>query len=98
MVSHINFRKIGHVIKDIRHCGGLMLGMELTFPVKDVLGNCRENGIVFLTAGPNVIRMLPPLIVTEEQVTHTYKSMNWGLKCYFLYISKPLLWTLAIFC
>lgn len=60
--------KIGHAIKDIRHCGGLMLGMELAFPVKDILANCRDNGIVFLTAGPNVIRMLPPLIVTEEQI------------------------------
>jgi len=55
-------------VKEVRHIGGLMCGIELTIPVKDILSACREQGILFLGAGPNVVRMLPPLIITKEEV------------------------------
>lgn len=47
---------------------GLMLGVELTVEVKDILTSCIEKGALFLSAGKNVIRMLPPLVITYEEI------------------------------
>ena len=29
---------------------------------------CRERGLLVVTAGPDVLRLLPPLVVTEAEV------------------------------
>jgi acetylornithine/LysW-gamma-L-lysine aminotransferase len=47
---------------------GLMIGIELKQKVQDKLAQLLEQGIVALPAGPNVIRMLPPLIVEKQQI------------------------------
>jgi len=44
---------------------GLLVGVDLTPPVGDVVAACRERGLLVLTAGENTLRMAPPLIVTE---------------------------------
>lgn len=54
-------------IKDVRGLG-LMLGIELTIPAGDIVTKCRENGLLLATAGSSVIRFVPPLIVTEEDI------------------------------
>jgi 4-aminobutyrate aminotransferase len=64
------------VVGDIRGLG-LMIGIEL---VKDqvtkerapelrdrVVQMCFERGLLLLGAGPNTIRLCPPLIITKEQ-------------------------------
>jgi acetylornithine/LysW-gamma-L-lysine aminotransferase len=47
---------------------GLMIGIELRHKVQDKLAELLERRIIALPAGPNVIRMLPPLIVDREQI------------------------------
>ena len=47
---------------------GLMQGLELTVPVGDVVSEAIENGLVVISAGGNVLRMLPPLIISKENV------------------------------
>jgi acetylornithine/LysW-gamma-L-lysine aminotransferase len=47
---------------------GLMIGIELKHKVQDKLAELLERRIIALPAGPNVIRMLPPLIVEREQI------------------------------
>jgi len=47
---------------------GLMIGIELKQKVQDKLAQLLEQGIIALPAGPNVIRMLPPLIVEKAQI------------------------------
>ena len=47
---------------------GLMIGIELKHKVQDKLSELLENGIIALPAGPNVIRMLPPLIVEKQLI------------------------------
>lgn len=47
---------------------GLMVGIELTEEVHAVISQLRENGLLVLPAGPNVIRLLPPLTVTFEEI------------------------------
>ena len=47
---------------------GLMIGIELKHKVQDKLAQLLDAGIIALPAGPNVIRMLPPLIVDKAQI------------------------------
>ncbi|MFQ5828928.1 MAG: aspartate aminotransferase family protein [Candidatus Methylomirabilia bacterium] len=47
---------------------GLLIGIELSGPVGPLATACRENGLLVLTAGDNVLRLSPPLIVEEATV------------------------------
>ena len=47
---------------------GLMIGIELKQKVQEKLAQLLEHRIIALPAGPNVIRLLPPLIVEKEQI------------------------------
>src|SRR5439155_20266540 len=47
---------------------GLLIGIELSRRVQPYLEALLERGILALPAGPNVIRLLPPLVITEEQL------------------------------
>lgn len=54
-------------VKEIRH-RGLMIGIELTIPVKSIVLLMQRRGVLVLTAGENVIRLLPPLVITKEEL------------------------------
>ncbi|MCR4567530.1 MAG: aspartate aminotransferase family protein [Pseudobutyrivibrio sp.] len=48
---------------------GLMQGLILTIPVKDVVSKALlEEHLVVLSAGADVLRLLPPLVITEQDV------------------------------
>ncbi len=47
---------------------GLLLGIELNQRAQPYLEALCGQGILALQAGPNVIRLLPPLVITEEQL------------------------------
>jgi acetylornithine/N-succinyldiaminopimelate aminotransferase len=52
------------VIVDVRG-RGLLIGVELTRPVGPLVNACREAGLLVLSAGDQVLRLAPPLIVDE---------------------------------
>ena len=47
---------------------GLMVGIEMRDPVAPLVGKLLDAGIICGPAGPNVLRFLPPLIVTKKHV------------------------------
>ncbi|MCR5418786.1 MAG: aspartate aminotransferase family protein [Lachnospiraceae bacterium] len=47
---------------------GLMQGLEFSVPVGDILKKCLDNGLILINAGPNIIRFVPPLVITEKDV------------------------------
>ena len=48
---------------------GLMQGLVLTIPVKDVVTKALlDEHLVVLSAGKDVLRLLPPLVITEQDV------------------------------
>jgi len=55
------------VIKERRGMG-LMQGLEFLCPVKDYIQKAMDAGLILIAAGTNVIRFLPPLIVTKEEI------------------------------
>ena len=48
---------------------GLLVGAELDRPVGPVVDACREQGLLVLSAGPDVLRLTPPLVVDAAQVS-----------------------------
>src|SRR2546421_436828 len=55
------------LIREVRG-RGLLLGIELNRRAQPYLEKLTERGILALLAGPNVIRLLPPLVITEKQL------------------------------
>ena len=47
---------------------GLMIGIELTHEAQSTLMELQKEGVLVLTAGPNVLRLLPALTVTKEEM------------------------------
>jgi len=56
-----------NVVKEVRG-KGLLIGVDLSVPVGDVLAACRDRGLLVLTAGDNTLRLAPPLIVDEASL------------------------------
>jgi acetylornithine/LysW-gamma-L-lysine aminotransferase len=55
------------IVKEVRGLG-LMLGMELKFDVLNVIVKAKQQGVLILDAGRNVLRFLPPLVISKEQI------------------------------
>ena len=54
-------------VVDIRGLG-YMIGIETTGDLPDLVAKARAKGLIILTAGTNVIRLLPPLIITNDHI------------------------------
>lgn len=55
---------------------GLMHGLELTIPVGEVVNKALEKGLIVISAGCNTLRMVPPLIVTKEDIDEMIKILE----------------------
>ncbi len=54
-------------IKEVRGLG-MLIGIEFDSPVGKIVGECTERGLIVGTAGANVLRLLPPLTATREEI------------------------------
>jgi len=55
---------------------GLMVGLQLNVPAEAYVNKCHELGLLVCQAGPNVIRFLPPLTVTENEIIEAVGILN----------------------
>ena len=63
------------IIREVRG-KGLMIGVELKFEVKDILLEGIKNGLLLLYSGRNILRFLPPLVISDEDVTNTLQILD----------------------
>ena len=47
---------------------GLMQGLVFSIPVEDIISRALEKGLILINAGTNIIRFVPPLVITRENV------------------------------
>ena len=47
---------------------GLMQGLVFSIPVGDIINRALEKGLILINAGTNIIRFVPPLVITKENV------------------------------
>lgn len=61
---------------------GLMQGLELTVPVGEVSSKALEQGLLVITAGNNVLRFVPPLVIERKHVDQMIQILRMVLNCY----------------
>ncbi len=64
-----------NIVKDVRG-RGLMLGMEVNRECGCMVDDARENGLIINCTASNVLRFVPPLIITKEQIDTVASIMD----------------------
>lgn len=54
---------------------GLMIGVELANPCTELVGIAQANGLLINVVGEKTIRLLPPLIITEQQIDYLSQQL-----------------------
>ena len=62
---------------------GMMLGLVVDGEAKPVVEALQEQGLLALTAGPNVVRFLPPLVLGEDDLEDAVDMISDALDCAF---------------
>jgi acetylornithine/LysW-gamma-L-lysine aminotransferase len=62
-------------VREVRGLG-LIVGIELKEKVAPYLADLAERGVLALAAGMTVIRLLPPLVITREQLDRVILALN----------------------
>jgi len=63
------------IVREVRGLG-MMLGVEMRFDVKDILLDGIKNGILLLYSGRNILRLLPPIVMKEEEVNKSLELIE----------------------
>ena len=62
---------------ETRRGKGLMQGLVVAGrPVGEIVGKALENGLVVISAGGNVLRMLPPLVIEKEHIDEMIEKLR----------------------
>lgn len=68
LIQQLNEKVAVHpFVNEVRGLG-LLIGIECKEPVNDIVLEGQKRGLLFVTAGPNVIRLLPNLYITKEEI------------------------------
>jgi acetylornithine/N-succinyldiaminopimelate aminotransferase len=63
------------VLADVRGMG-LLLGVKCVVPNTELQLALRQAGLLTVTAGDNVVRVLPPLIIEQQQIDEAIGIMD----------------------
>ena len=63
------------MIREVRG-KGLMIGIEMKFEVRDILMGLIKKGVLMLYSGRNILRILPPLVISEDDVTKVLHALD----------------------
>jgi len=61
---------------------GLIRGLEMEIPVGEVAAKALEQGLILITAGSNVIRFVPPLVIEKKHVDEMTEKLEAVLQTY----------------
>lgn len=65
-------------VTDVRGCG-LMLGMEVAGEGKPIVESCLANNVIVNCTAGNVIRIVPPLIISREEIDMVVAALDKAL-------------------
>lgn len=65
-------------VTDVRGCG-LMLGMEVAGEGKPIVESCLANNVIVNCTAGNVIRIVPPLIISKEEIDIVVAALDKAL-------------------
>lgn len=55
---------------------GLMVGVEMDIDVSPIVNQGYERGLLLVNAGPNVLRFVPPLVITEAEIKYAVATIG----------------------
>jgi acetylornithine/N-succinyldiaminopimelate aminotransferase len=67
------------VVEEVRG-SGLLIGLKVKPPMAEVVGACMAEGLLTVGAGENVVRLLPPLNVSEAEIGEAMTRLSRALK------------------
>ncbi|KFC70793.1 Acetylornithine aminotransferase [Bosea sp. LC85] len=76
------------VISEIRG-EGLMIGLKLNTPNTDFVVEARAAGLLVVAAGDNVVRLLPPLIITEADAAEAVARLERAAQAVEATLKRP---------
>lgn len=59
---------------------GLMVGVELNIEAAGVIANSYKEGLLIVGAGPNVLRFVPPLVISEGEIQQAVEYLGRALQ------------------
>lgn len=62
-------------IKDVRGIG-FMQGIELDVPAGEIVGAALSKGLILISAGTNIIRIVPPLVAGKEHINEMCRILD----------------------
>lgn len=65
-------------VTDVRGCG-LMLGMEVAGEGKPIVESCLANNVIVNCTAGNVIRIVPPLVISKEEIDIVVAALDKAL-------------------
>jgi acetylornithine/LysW-gamma-L-lysine aminotransferase len=68
-------REKHNIIREVRG-KGMMIGVEMKFEVKDILMDGITEGVLLLYSGRNILRFLPPLVMSEVEITKVLEVLD----------------------
>ena len=63
------------VVQEVRGAG-LMMGLKCRVPNSDVIRACHGERLLTIGAGENVVRLLPPLIVSDAEISEAVRRLD----------------------
>ena len=63
----------------LRRGRGFMQGLVCKGPVKEVIADAMDNGLILINAGADIIRILPPLVITEKEIDEMVQILGQAL-------------------
>jgi acetylornithine/N-succinyldiaminopimelate aminotransferase len=55
---------------------GLLIGLRTAIPCGELVDELREEKLITVAAGDNVVRLLPPLIVSEQEIAEAVRRID----------------------
>lgn len=74
-------KKLDELVAGHDHCilrrgRGFMQGIVCKGPVKDIIAKAMDNGLILINAGSDIIRILPPLVITEKEIDEMFSILD----------------------
>lgn len=60
---------------------GMLWGIEIAGAAGEVVARAMDAGLLLCSAGPNVVRLLPPLVATDEELIRGVEMLEDALPC-----------------
>lgn len=76
LIDKLNVLAAKHsCIKDVRGIG-FMQGIELDVPAGEIVGAALSKGLILISAGTNIIRIVPPLVAGKEHINEMCRILD----------------------